>query len=176
MRKLLVACCLLLVCTALQAEQNSLPADNNQLVPTMEAEPPSYSDKNKPIALPKKQPGVHPKTQQDTEYSPFNNLLKMFAGLVCVVLVFVVSAWILKRLQLGLPTQQSQMKTLAAMNLSNRERVVLVEVAGVQMALGVAPGSVNLLHTFDEPLSDTSASSKQESFAIKMAQVMSNKK
>lgn len=144
-------------------DKSSLPAKNDESVVGSSSRGQKIeSEKHK------EPPGV--------EYSPLSNFLKMFAGLLFVVLIFLGSAWVLKRLQSGLPNQQAEMKTLAAMALGNRERVVLVEVAGVQMVLGVAPGSVTLLHTFDEPVVNASDAAGQGAFAAKLSQIMSSKK
>ncbi len=108
------------------------------------------------------------------EYSGVASISKVLLGLLLVIAVFLFSAWLLKRLQLGVNPQHSQMKTLAAMALTNRERVMLVEVAGVQMILGVAPGSVTALHVFDTPVVPTS-DDQNAGFAGKLAQFMAVK-
>lgn len=126
---------------------------------------------NPPLITPN--PSAKPKPDAET-YSSGASIAKVMLGLLVVIAVFLASAWVLKRVQNGINPQHSQMKTLAAMALTSRERVVLVEVAGVQMVLGVAPGSVTALHVFDEPVVD-SHNASGEQFAAKLAQFMKQK-
>lgn len=84
----------------------------------------------------------------------------------------VVGAWFLIKRMGGLPTQLNRsMKVVAALSVGPRERVVLVEVGGEQLLLGVAPGRVNMLHRFDQPVVP-SAGENNDTFAAKIRQVM----
>jgi flagellar protein FliO/FliZ len=62
------------------------------------------------------------------------------------------------------------MKVVAALSVGPRERVVLVDVGGQQLLLGVAPGRVNMLHRFEQPViaSDTPS----DNFGDKIRHVM----
>ncbi|WP_333623334.1 flagellar biosynthetic protein FliO, partial [Stenotrophomonas indicatrix] len=44
------------------------------------------------------------------------------------------------------------MKLVASLNVGAKERVVVVEVNGQQLLLGVTAGGINALHTLPEPL------------------------
>lgn len=76
-------------------------------------------------------------------------LLQTLAGLMVVVLVIYGLAWMAKKLNLMNTGRSQGMTLLGVMPLGSREKAVLVEVAGKQMLLGVAPGRVNTLHVFD---------------------------
>ena len=92
--------------------------------------------------------------------------LNMLWG-VLFLLMLVVTAWWLIRRSGGLQLHGARsMKVVAAMPVGPRERVVLIEIAGEQWLLGVAPGSVNLLHRFEQPVLTTGASA--DDFASKM--------
>lgn len=89
---------------------------------------------------------------------------------VLFLLALVVAAWWLIRRSGGLQLHGGRgMKVIAAMPVGTRERVVLIEIAGEQWLLGVAPGSVNLLHRFEQPIL---TNSNADDFASKMRAVL----
>jgi flagellar protein FliO/FliZ len=47
------------------------------------------------------------------------------------------------------------MKVLGGISVGQRERLVLVQIGSKQLLVGVAPGSVNHVMVFDEPLDNT---------------------
>lgn len=73
-------------------------------------------------------------------------------GLLFVVGLIFVLAWLLKKVSGGPLLSNSTMKVLSSMSVGTRERVVLVQVGDKQMLLGVGAGSVSQLHIFDEPI------------------------
>jgi flagellar protein FliO/FliZ len=78
--------------------------------------------------------------------------LNMLWG-VLFLFALVVAAWWLIRRSGGLPLHGGRgMKMVASLPVGARERVVLIEIAGEQWLLGVAPGNVNLLHRFEQPV------------------------
>ena len=85
---------------------------------------------------------------------------QMAFGLGVVVAVLMACLWLLKRL--GAPRGSARgMKVLGAAPVGPRERVVLVEVAGKVLVLGVAPGRVNTLHSVDaEQLNSAAATTE----------------
>ncbi len=101
--------------------------------------------------------------------SPFNLIL----GIVFLMLLVAGAWWLIRRAGgMQWPVQRSAMKVVATLPVGQRERVVLIEVGGEQMLLGVAPGRVNLLHRFDEPVI-TNATGGEE-FASRMRQLLQN--
>jgi len=79
--------------------------------------------------------------------------LKMFLGLVGVIVLIFVLAWLSRKMKLVQNfTTGYQIKSLASLSLTTREKVCLIEVAGKQLLVGVAPGNVNSLHVFEEPI------------------------
>jgi len=79
---------------------------------------------------------------------------QLFAGLVVVIGLILVLAFLFKKVSdsgEGLP---GNMKVLAGLAVGTRERLVLVQVGEQQLLVGVAPGSVNAIASFDEPIVD----------------------
>ncbi|WP_407695998.1 flagellar biosynthetic protein FliO [Shewanella cyperi] len=78
-------------------------------------------------------------------------LASMLGGLILVLLLIFVLAYLLRRLNL-VPGSGSLMKTLAVTPLGQKEKLVLVDVGGEQYLLGVTPSSVNLIEKLASPL------------------------
>ena len=78
------------------------------------------------------------------EVSTTGSLLRMVLGLALVLGVMVAVAWLIKRVTPGLKSQ-SVVRVVGGVSVGSRERVVVVEVAGRWLVLGVAPGQVTSL-------------------------------
>jgi len=96
--------------------------------------------------------------------------LNMMLGLLFLLGLVALAWWFVKRTG-GAQWQGARaMKVVAGLSVGARERVMLIEVGGQQVLIGVAPGRVNLLHRFEEPVvTDTGGG---EDFASKIRQVM----
>ena len=101
--------------------------------------------------------------------SPLNLIL----GVVFLGLLVAAAWWLLRRVNgAQWPLSRASMKVVASLPLGQRERVVLVEIAGQQWLLGVTPGQINLLHRFDEPV--ITAAAGGDDFANRMRQILQN--
>lgn len=80
--------------------------------------------------------------------APADSLGQMAFGLVVVIGLLLGLMWLLKRIS-GPRSAAAGLRVLGAAPVGPRERVVLVEVAGKILVLGVAPGNVRTLHTAD---------------------------
>jgi flagellar protein FliO/FliZ len=97
------------------------------------------------------------------------NPLNMAWGIL-FLLALVGAAWWLIRRSGGLQLQSGRgMKMVSALQVGPRERVVLIEMAGQQWLLGVAPGNVNLLQHFEQPIVQNSGG---DDFASKIRAVL----
>ncbi|VVE51139.1 flagellar biosynthetic protein FliO [Pandoraea aquatica] len=70
-------------------------------------------------------------------------------GLVLVLALLFGLAWLAKRFGLQRPLGGSNVRIVGSAAVGQRERVVVVEVAGDWVVLGVAPGQVRSLHVID---------------------------
>ncbi|MDX1589313.1 MAG: flagellar biosynthetic protein FliO [Oleiphilaceae bacterium] len=81
-----------------------------------------------------------------------STVMSLGLGLLVVVAAILLCAWLARRVQ-GLQGVNTQaMKVVAVLSVGQRERVVLVDVAGQQILLGITPQSVRTLHVFDHPV------------------------
>jgi len=77
--------------------------------------------------------------------------LKTILGLALVVVVIVALAWVGRRLTGGRSGTAAGLRVVGAVPIGARERIVLVDVGGTQLVLGVAPGRVQTLHVRPTP-------------------------
>lgn len=99
--------------------------------------------------------------------------IDVVVGLGIVVALIYVLAFFAKRLNGVAFTGKVPMKVLGGVSLGTRERAVLVEVGGKHLLLGVAPGRVNTLHVFDEPLDMQREKRAEAAFADRLKQILS---
>jgi flagellar protein FliO/FliZ len=103
-------------------------------------------------------------------------LLKLTGGLIMVVVIIFVLAWLIKKMNLTPQSQSGLIKVVAGLNLGARERVVLLEVGGEQILVGLCAGRMDNLHTLKMPinidsLAVDSAQTKPSKFAQLLASV-----
>ncbi|NMP32920.1 flagellar biosynthetic protein FliO [Thalassotalea sp. M1531] len=82
-----------------------------------------------------------------------NNLdvVSMLLSLCAVLALIVVAASLLKKFQLG-PVANKDLKVVTSLNLSAKERLVVVEVDKKQLLLGVTAHNISVLKELETPL------------------------
>ena len=89
--------------------------------------------------------------------SPVGTSIVWFVAIICLI---PVALWLLKRTPMGGSAATGVLRTVAALPISNSQRIVTIEVGqGEQrrwLVLGVTPQSITTLHTM-EPKGDLSA-------------------
>jgi flagellar protein FliO/FliZ len=98
------------------------------------------------------------------ETSHIASMASMVGGLIVVLAIIFVLAYIVKRLNL-VPSQHSVIKSLAVASMGAKEKVVLIEVNGQQYLLGVTSSQINLIEKLD-----TQVNVESESFAQRLKQ------
>jgi flagellar protein FliO/FliZ len=73
-------------------------------------------------------------------------------ALLAVLALIVGLGWLLKRMPGSGFRPAEGLKLVASLNVGAKERVVVVEVNGQQLLLGVTGGGISALHTLPEPL------------------------
>ena len=87
-------------------------------------------------------------------------LLQVVGSFVLVICVLLAVLLLLKRFNGAGSPRSGQMRVIASLGLGQRERAVLIEVGNEQFLVGVAPGSVNILHALSDPVRPASESSQ----------------
>jgi flagellar protein FliO/FliZ len=92
-------------------------------------------------------------------------------SLLLIVGLILALGWLARRMPGfgGGAASKTGLRLVASLPVGARERVVVVEVGGTQLLLGVGAGGVRTLHTLDEPLPE-SATGAPSPFAQVLAQ------
>lgn len=111
-----------------------------------------------------------PKTQVGSAVVTADPVALMMGMAFVVLLIFLV-AWLLRRMGAVSLVSGQAMRVVAALSVGPREKVVLVDIGGKQLLLGVAPGRVSSLHEFDQPVISADKGAVGE-FSLKLKQLM----
>ena len=97
-----------------------------------------------------------------------DQLIEVTLALALVIGLIYGAAWLIKRNKGFSPSAGIPMKTLSVLPMGVKEKIVLVEVGGKQILLGMTPHQINTLATFDDPIVDsTLQNDKPFSFRLK---------
>lgn len=77
-------------------------------------------------------------------------MLQVLAALVGVLILIAGASWMIRRLSGGVTPANSLIKVLANYPLGVKQRIVLVDINGVCLLLGVSAEQVNCLHEFKQ--------------------------
>ena len=83
---------------------------------------------------------------------PFStaNLTQWTIGLIFVLLMILVVAWLAKRVTGFTSNHKGDLKIVSGIALGSREKAILIKAGQQHILLGVAPGRVVNLHTFEK--------------------------
>lgn len=96
-------------------------------------------------------------------------LVQLVLGLLLVIGLIFLLAWLLRRVQQSLPRSGQVIKLLASQPLGPRERLLLVQVGGEQILLGLAQGSITPLHVLQQPVTvEEGAATAEPEFARRL--------
>lgn len=98
--------------------------------------------------------------------SPTGGVLKMVVGLAVVLAVMALITWVLKRLLPGVGNLQSVIRVVGGVSVGSRERVVVLEVGGRWLVVGVAAGQVSSLANLESGNYDLAENSPDASTHI----------
>ncbi len=100
------------------------------------------------------------------------SLLQALAGLLVVLAVIVLLAWLLRRFGRVGFNSAGTLRVLGGLSMGARERIVLVQAGETQILLGVAPGRVQTLHVLDKPIEPDVRGGTEAGFADRLREVM----
>ncbi|REL37311.1 flagellar biosynthetic protein FliO [Thalassotalea euphylliae] len=78
-------------------------------------------------------------------------LSSMLLSLLAVLALILLAASLLKKFKLG-GQLHSDLKVITSMHIGTKERLVVVEVAGKQLLLGVTANNISILQELAEPI------------------------
>jgi flagellar protein FliO/FliZ len=112
-----------------------------------------------------------------TKASSSSQLASLLGGLALIVALIYGLSWFAKRFSQGGFLQNSTIKMISTMPLGTRERLMLVDVGGKQILLGITATSISSLHVFDTPVvteSDTHVKTSSD-FSQKLMALLQQK-
>jgi flagellar protein FliO/FliZ len=102
-------------------------------------------------------------------------LLQLVLGLLLVVGLIFVLAWLMRRVQRAGPAGGQVIELVGSRALGPRDRLVLVQVGNEQVLLGVSPGSITALHVMNEPVAVPETRNTTPEFARRLVEALGNK-
>ncbi|WP_188008887.1 flagellar biosynthetic protein FliO [Grimontia hollisae] len=98
------------------------------------------------------------------------DLATTLGALVLVIGVIFGLAWVLKRMQVpSLMGAKAGLKVVSQLPLGQKERVVVLDVNGEQVLVGVTPQQITLLKTLNNPIEE---SEPAKSFSSQLNQIL----
>ncbi|MEM7277212.1 MAG: flagellar biosynthetic protein FliO [Pseudomonadota bacterium] len=101
-------------------------------------------------------------------------MLPVFGNLLLIIAVILAGAWLLKKLVKPGIHGSNAIEIVAAQNIGNRERVLVVNVGDQQLVVGSTPNSVTTLYVPETPL--LNSSENPGSFAKKLRDTLAGGK
>jgi flagellar protein FliO/FliZ len=102
--------------------------------------------------------GIHHNAGADNPIT-FPYILQIIASFIAVVVFILFLAWLMRKSGRFGSVGNKRITIISSMSLGMREKIVLVNVDGVNIVVGVAPGQIRTLHVatgkeHDEPLTN----------------------
>ncbi|UVL86683.1 flagellar biosynthetic protein FliO [Pseudomonas sp. B21-028] len=100
-------------------------------------------------------------------------LAQLVLGLLLVLGVIFLLAWLLRRVQQAGPTGKGQVIDIVGSRaLGPRDRLVLVQVGNEQILLGLSPGTITALHVLKEPVQVPATDQATPEFAQRLMELL----
>ena len=97
---------------------------------------------------------------------------QMLLGLLLVIGLIFLLAWLLRRVQRIGPRGAQVIKLLATQALGPRDRLVLVQVGSEQILLGLSAGRITPLHVLKEPVHLPDSEPASTEFAQRLMELL----
>ena len=97
---------------------------------------------------------------------------QMLFGLLLVIGLIFLLAWLLRRVQRIGPRGTQVIKLLASQALGPRDRLVLVQVGSEQVLLGLSAGRITPLHVLKDPVHLPDSEPASAEFAQRLMEIL----
>ncbi|MFC6338870.1 flagellar biosynthetic protein FliO [Pseudomonas sp. CCM 7891] len=99
-------------------------------------------------------------------------LTQLVLGLLLVVGLIFVLAWLMRRVQRIGPGNAQVIELIGSRALGPRDRLVLVQVGEEQVLLGITPGRITPLHVLKQPVDVAPTQAATPEFAQRLLELM----
>lgn len=103
-------------------------------------------------------------------------LMQLLLGLVLVVGLIFLLAWLVRRVQQVVPRGNQAIRLISSLALGPRDRLVLVQVGEEQVLLGLTPGRITPLHVMRQPVHAAESEPAQPEFAQRLLELLNKDK
>lgn len=105
--------------------------------------------------------------------SAVGQLTQLVLGLLLVLGLIFLLAWLLRRVQNAAPGSTQVIEIVGSRTLGPRDRLLLIQVGKEQILIGHSPGSIEALHVLAEPV-EVPAGARQATpeFAQRLLELM----
>jgi len=119
---------------------------------------------------------VEAESKQQVSTVSYTHVLNWSLGLIVVLALFFFCVWLMKKMGALPVNNKDSMKVIGGLSLGMREKLVLVQVGGKQLVLGVTPGKIDkllVLEGEEKLFQQREANDKEGDFSHKLKQIMS---
>ena len=106
---------------------------------------------------------------------PSGAIVETLLGLLLVLAIIVLLAWLIKRTNRFQATANGEMKIIAGLPLGPRERAILLQVGEQQILVGVTAQHVQTLHVLETPINTEQTKRTPVDFAAKFQQILTQR-
>ncbi|MDF2641141.1 MAG: fliO [Pseudomonas sp.] len=103
-------------------------------------------------------------------------LFQLLLGLLLVIGLIFVLAWVMRRVQRVGPNSGQLIELISSRALGPRDRLMLVQVGNEQILLGITPGRITPLHVLKEPVQAPVREQVTPEFAQQLMKLMGKDK
>ena len=97
-----------------------------------------------------------------------SEIINTALSLLLIIGAIMALAWLLSRLQGGRSNNGGLINVVASHALGAKERLLLVDVGGRQLIVGVTASQISTLHVLDEPLNVEATSLERTNFSDRL--------
>ncbi|NII09185.1 flagellar biosynthetic protein FliO [Oleiagrimonas sp. C23AA] len=97
-------------------------------------------------------PAAPPPAAQHAMMDTAGEALRVVLSLVLIIALILAAGWIGRRLQSRAGPSGKRIRCIESMMVGTKERIMLLEVGGQQLLVGVTPGGMRTLMVLDEPV------------------------
>ena len=99
-------------------------------------------------------------------------LTQLLFGLLLVVGLIFALAWLMRRVQRGVPGNAQVIEMVGSRAIGPRDRLVLVQVGEEQILLGLTPGRITPLHVLKTPVNVDQSKPATPEFAQRLMELL----
>ena len=103
------------------------------------------------------------------------DIIQVIAPLLMVVVLIFALAWLVKKVNRGIPAMGKDIEVLSSTPLSSQSRLCLIRVGGKDMLIGVTATNISHLQTFDEPVAEIRPKENPVEFAEQFKKLLNRK-